>query len=279
MEEDKLKENVIQMIRSNHFVQEYLEQRGIAEEIKKNPRFQSIIWHISVMLKRQGIDFTQKEAVKWIQDNIKIGEQGKEIMYVISGEDGYYPTNFASRVQFIKYFCDQEGIKRKVVEVGKQGEQTLQIVSKYNEDGIEESQVVDNKQSDDIAIIQRIKARPELKSIADYDKKTKQMVDIDYEERIFWVALEDLNPNLIEVDPIGTNPLLKFGGRQFYQPFSMIDKKQIQLMGNRILPLPEINREEQLQYYKESNEKYHRTKVFQKGIAKMLMVRNKDIRR
>ncbi len=279
MEEDKLKENVIQMIRSNHFVQEYLEQREIAEEIKKNPRFQSIIWHISVMLKRQGIDFTQKEAVKWIQDNIKIGEQGKEIMYVISGEDGYYPTNFASRVQFIKYFCDQEGMKREVAEVDEQGEQTLQILSKYNEDGIEESQFVEDKQSESISIVQRVENRPELKSIAEYDKKTKQMINIDYEKRFIWVALEDLSPNLIEADPMETNPLLKFGGKQFYQPFSSIDRKQIQLTGNRILPLPEINREEQLQYYKESNENYHRTKVFEKGIAKMLMVRDRNIKR
>lgn len=279
MEEDKLKEDVIQMIRSNHFVQEYLEQKGVAEEIKRNPRFQSIIWHISVMLKRQEIDFTEQEAVKWIQDNIKIGEQGKEIMYAISEEDGYYPTNLASRVQFIKYFCDQEGMKREVAELGEQGEQTLQILSKYNEDGIEESQFVDDKQSEYISIVQRVENRPELKSIADYDKKTKQIINIDYEKRFIWVALEDLAPNLIEADPIGTNPLLKCGTGQFYQSFSSIDRKQIQLTGNRILPLPEINREEQLQYYKESNENYHRTKVFEKGIAKMLMVRNRDIKR
>ncbi len=279
MEEDKLKEDAIQMIRSNHFVQEYLEQKGVAEEIKRNPRFQSIIWHISVMLKRQEIDFTEQEAVKWIQDNIKIGEQGKEIMYAILEKDGYYPTNFTSRVQFIKYFCDREGMKREVVELGEQGEQTLQILSKYNEDGIEESQFVDEKQSKCISIIQRVENRPELKSIANYNKETKQITAINYEKRFFWVALEDLSPNLIEVDPIETNPLLKCGTRQFYLPFSSIDRKQIQLTGNRILPLPEIDREEQLQYYKESNENYHRTKVFEKGIAKMLMVRNRDIKR
>lgn len=234
MEEDKLKENVIQMIRSNHFVQEYLEQGGIAEEIKKNPRFQSIIWHISVMLKRQGIGFTEQKAVKWIQDNIKIGEQGKE---------------------------------------------TLQILSKYNEDGIEESQLVDDKQSDCIAIVQRVKNRPEWNSLTDYDKKRKQIININYEKRNFWVALEDLNPNLIEVDPIGTNPLLKYGRGQFYEFFSSTETEKMRLMGSQILPLSEINREEQLQYYKELNEKYHRTKVFEKGIAKMLMVRNKDIKR
>ena len=118
MENDKIKEKVIQMTRSNYFVQEYLGQRGIAEEIKRNPRFHSIIWHISVMLKRQGIDCTGKEAVKWIQDNIKIGEYGKEIMYVISTEDGYYPCQYSSPgIQFVKYFYDQEGMKREVKEI------------------------------------------------------------------------------------------------------------------------------------------------------------------
>lgn len=278
MEDDKIKENVIEMMRSNHFVQEYLEQRGIAEKIKKNPRFQSIIWHISVMLKRQEIDFAGQEAVKWIQDNIKIGEQGKEIMYVISGKDRYYPSdsNMDSSIQFVKYFYDQEGIKRAVREMKGQ-EETLQILSKYNEDGIEECQKVDDQQH--MFIIQRIKNRPELKGITEYDKKTGKAVRIYYEKRFFWVALEDFAPNLIEVDPIETQPILKYGIPPFYEPFSTIDRQQIKLTRNQILPLPEKNREELLKNYKEANKQYHRTNVFEKGMAKMLKVGNREIKR
>ena len=204
MEDDKIKENVIQMTRSNHFVQEYLAQMGIAEKIKINPRFQSIIWHISVMLKRQGIDFTTQEAVKWIQDNIRIGEQGQEIRYVISGKDGYYPSgmNVSSAIQFVRYFYDEEGMKRQVKEMNKQ-EETIQILSQYNEDGIEECQWVEDKQRQTISKIERIENRPELKVIIEYNKKTKEVIGIDYEKRAFWVGLEDFAPNLIEVDPIG----------------------------------------------------------------------------
>ena len=278
MENDKLKKDVIQMMRSNHFVGEYLEQRGIAEEIKRNPRFQSIIWHISVMLKRQKIDFTGQEAVKWIQDNIKIGEQGNEIMYVISGKDRYYPsnTNMDSTIQFVKYFYDQEGMKRAVKEMKGQ-EVTLQILSEYNEEGIEECQKVDDQQY--ISMIQRIENRPELKVITDYNKETKEAVGRSYEKRFFWVALEDFAPNLIEVDPIETQPIFKYEIPPFYEPFSIIDRQQIELTRNLILPLPEIYREKQLKEYKETNEAYHRTNVFEKGMAKMLSVRNREIKR
>ncbi len=279
MEEHELKEDIIQMIRSNHFVQEFLEQRRITEEIKRNPRFQSIIWHISVMLKQQGLDFTKQEAIEWIQNNIKIGEQGKEIMYAISEKDGYYPNNLIPHIQFVRYFYDQEGMKREVTELDENRKQTLQILSKYNEDGIEETQFVDDKQGDYISMIQRVENRPELISIADYNKETKQLTAINYEKRFFWVAWEDISPNLIEMDPMETNLALKYGRTQAYEPFSAKERKQMQLSGNRILPLPEQEREKQLQYYKELNEQYHRTRIFELGMAKMLNVRNREIRK
>ncbi len=89
--------------------------------------------------------------------------------------------------------------------------------------------------------------------------------------------MEDLAPNLIEVDPIETESILKNKISTFYVPFSMIDIQQIQGTNNLILPLPEIKREEQWKRYKLLNKKYYRTNVFEKGIAKMLMVRNREI--
>lgn len=275
MEEDKKQEDIIHILRSNHFVQEYLEQNRINPEIKRNPRFQSIIWHISVILKQQDLDFTQKEAVEWMQNNIKIGKQG-EIMYMLSGKDGYYPWDSSNSIQFVKYFCDEEGLKRAVKEINEQGEETLNILSVYNQDGIEERQIVEDKERDYTCVFERIKNRPELRRAITYDKNEKDIRNIDYEKRVFWVALEDLNPNLVEVDPIGINPLLRVGGMLFYEEVSSIDKKQIQANRNQISPLPEVRREEQLQYYKSLNEKYHRTKAFELGMAKMLSVRNRE---
>lgn len=67
MREDKKKREACYIVRSNHFVEEYLKQKAIAPKIKENPRFQSILWNISIMLKKQGIDFTKEEAIKWIR--------------------------------------------------------------------------------------------------------------------------------------------------------------------------------------------------------------------
>lgn len=224
MEENKKQEDTIRMLRSNHFVQEYLEQRGVAEEIKRNPRFQSIVWHISVMLKREGIDFTEKKAVEWIQDNILIGKEGKEIMYVISTKDGYYPSQIMpSAPQFVKYFYDQEGMKRIVKEVrnGKEEEETILIFSRYNEDGIEEWQRIEEKHC--ISTIQRVENRPELRVIEEYDKEREKILGVRYEKRFFWMGLEDFAPNLIEVDPLGVQPLFQYKLPPFYVPFSITD--------------------------------------------------------
>lgn len=276
MEENEKQKDVIYMLRSNHFVEEYLEQKEIAPEIKRNPRYQSIIWHISVMLKRQGIDFTKEEAIKWIDENIKIGKQG-EVLYAISESDGYYPINAAPAIQFVKYFHDKDGMKRMVKEVKEQGEERqFIIISNYNKDGIEESQVVYDKYG--ISIVERVKNRPELKRISTYDKNEKEIKKIEHEQRILWVALEDLAPNKIEIDPIDIYPFLKNGsfGCHTYTGLSYEEEKHIQDAKYRILPLPQKNREEQLQDYKTLNERYHRTKVFELGIAKMLSVRNRD---
>lgn len=276
MEDDKKQEDIIYILRSNHFVQEYFEQNSVNIEIRRNPRFQSIIWHVSVMLKQQKINFAKKEAVEWIHDNIQIGEQG-EIMYMLSEKDGYFPLGSTRAIQFIKYFCDEEGLKRGVKEINEKGHETLHIISNYNQDGIEEKQTIYDKKSGYINVYERIKNRPELRRLVEYDQNKKMINSIEYEKRIFWVALEDLNPNLIEVDPIGINPLLRFGGTPFYEEFSNEDKKQVENTRNRILPLTEKNREEQLQYYKRLNKHYCRTTAFEIGIAKMLSVKNKEL--
>ena len=272
MEEKEQKENVIKILRNNHFVHEYLEQNGISPEITRNPRFQSIIWNISVKLQQNGIDFSQDNAAyKWMQNNIKIGQQG-EVMYVISGKESYYSNNLCeSRVQFVKYFNNGGTIQREVREIDEEGKQGLHILSSYNMDGIEEEQFLDDKQSKYYFNIKRIKNRPDLKVVLEYDKEQKRMTNIDYEGRVMFEALEDLTPNMIEIDPLGVNPKLKKGAIQCYVSIRIKDEKKF------YLPLPEKDREEQLQYYKRLNENYHITKIFETGIAKLLYVRNREM--
>lgn len=268
MDFDKNLIDIINFLRSNHLVQECLEHKPIHAEFKNNPRFQSIIWHISVMLNRAGLDFSDKKATEWIDTNITIGEQG-EIIYILSPEDRYYLAHSPEGLQFVKYFFDQNGLKRSVVEVGKNNKRNLQILSSYNEDGIEESQIVEDFEANYISNLTRVKNHPELRRIIDYSKNEEKIKSVEYEQRTFWVALEDLNPNLIEVDPLETNPLLKYGNSHFYDTLSIKNE-------NQIPALPEMRREELFQDYKNLNRNYHRTTDFEKGIAKLFCVRNRD---
>lgn len=197
-------------------------------------------------------------------------------MYMLQAEEGYYPINRETAIQFVKYLYDKEGLKRMVREITEQGKETFLLTNYYNEDGIEEKQILDDEYG--IFFIERIKNRPELIKTTTFDKAGKNIKDIKYEKRLLWIALEDLSPNLIEVDPITINPFFtnKEIINMLYEGITKIEEQQIRNRGNEIWALSQMYREEQLQYYKSLNKRYHRTEVFELGIAKMLSIRNRE---
>ncbi len=257
-------ENKVYFLRSNHFVEEYLNSLPINPTLKNNPRFQSIIWYISVVLKRQKIPFNSEEAKTWMQNQIHIGKNG-EVRYILDKQDNYYPNTLEKGIQFVQYSCEEGQIQRQVKELLRQNT-SWEILSFYNNDGIEEKQIVKDYQNQEIFIFERIKNFPELRNVMEY-KAGSETAKTYPERRIFWVGLEDLNPNLVEIDPLESNPLIKLGPLpEFYEEF---------LTEKKIVPLPEERREKIFKYYQDVNQEYGRTTVFEKGIAKLLNVRNR----
>lgn len=217
----------------------------------------------------------KKKLSNGFGDNIKIGKQG-EIMYMLPADEGYYPVKKEPAIQFVKYLYDKEGLQRMVKEIAEGGKETFSLINYYNEDGIEEKQVIEDEYG--VSMIQRLKNRPEIIKFITYDSKEKNIASIQYWKRRFLLALEDLTPNLIEVDPVKINPFIMNEeiGHSLYEGMTEIEERQIRNSEDEIWPLPEITREEQLQYYKRLNERYHRTKAFELGIEKILSIRNRE---
>lgn len=267
-EEDK-----IYILQSNHFVEEYLNELPICPKLKENPRFQAIIWHISVMLKREGIPFQEEQAKKWIENQIHIGKNG-EVGYMLNAKDRYYPDSYFSTIQFVQYAYNGEQVQRHVKEVNNQ-ETTMEILSYYNEDGIEEKQLVWDDMFGKRYCFERVRNNPELSHVHKYDISCPKNVKEYYEERTFLVGLEDLSPNLIEMDPLEANSLLKYGSPpQFYSEVQNCNFMAEKMIENEKIALPEQTRQEHFNYYQQVNKQYGRTSAFEKGLAKLFMVRS-----
>lgn len=264
MDFNNKEENKVYFLRSNHFVEEYLNGLPINSDLKTNPRFQSIIWYISVVLKRQGIPFNSEEAKTWMQSQIRIGKNG-ELGYILDKQDNYFLANSDGGVQFVQYSCEDGKIVRQVKEVQDQ-DTTWEILSFYNDDGIEEKQIVKDPKREEMYMFERIENFPELRNVMEYKVGSEKAI-VYQESRCLLAAFEDLNPNLVEVDPLESQPILKIGSLpKFYEEF--FTKK-------KILPLDIEQRQTKFKKYQESNQLFGRTTVFERGIAKLMNVRNR----
>lgn len=177
-EEDK-----IYILQSNHFVEEYLNELPICPKLKENPRFQAIIWHISVMLKREGIPFQEEQAKKWIENQIHIGKNG-EVGYMLNAKDRYYPDSYFSTIQFVQYAYNGEQVQRHVKEVNNQ-ETTMEILSFYNGDGIEEKQLVSDEIYGNRHLFERVKNNPELRHVQEYNISCPENKKITMKKELF----------------------------------------------------------------------------------------------
>lgn len=179
------KEDKIYILQSNHFVEEYLKQLPIHPELKENPRFQAIIWHISVMLKREGIPFHDEQAKRWIEHQIHVGKNG-EIGYMLNAKDRYYPDDCSQAIQFVQYSHNGEQVQRHVkeVEVNNQ-ETTMEILSFYNGDGIEEKQLVSDEIYGNRHLFERVKNNPELRHVQEYNISCPENKKITMKKELF----------------------------------------------------------------------------------------------
>lgn len=270
-----LEDKKILGIQIREFADEYLYVRGISDSITNNPRYQSILWKISnLLIKGKHKPYTP-EAKKLLDDIIEIGENGS-IMFL----EG---VGYDSTIITCKYYIDELDGKLKRIRVEKNGDQTenCMTVSVYNDDGIEEVLSTEQKIKNGkyFSKATRLKNRPDIIKIERMRQEKdnlKRLSDI-YQIRSFDVGLEDIYPSLEEIDPYDIMKFSILGVPKIYRDLTREEQLQISKMNGNIAPLPENNREEYLKRYKELNKMYQRTKVFEKGMAKTLMVRNQDL--
>lgn len=266
----------IEIIRNKELLKEYFYERGLSFEIMDNPRYETILWKLGNMISKMGLSSDISKAISYVTNIIDIDADGNLIMTETGDLD---KTIVTSKYE---YDAQTEELKMFRVEMGPDSKILRKTISVYNEDGIEECLATEQPLEDGgvyFSKATRLKNRIDVIQIQRMMKtgdNEERLTDV-YQQRVFWAALEDIEPDLATVDPLEKEPLMKLGMPPIYQDLPVQVMQKISENGGNAYPLPESEREEQLKFYKETNEHYGRTKVFEKGIAKALIVKDKSI--
>lgn len=271
------------------FLNEYLHQKGVMEEISKNPRYQSILWKLSNMLRKNEIKTFSSEATKTLDSIVRVDEDGS-----ISLIEGFLQNR---SVVTCKYYFDESENKLKRIRVQKCNDENYIMgnvfnsdkyddyisVSTYNEDGIEESLAIEQTTSYGkyFSKSTRVPNRIDMIRIERYRQENEDLKRLEdvYQIRSMQAALEDIEPDAEDIDPFNTMHFDILGLPASYRDLEFEEQEVVSKMGGKILPLPEVERQRKFQVYKELNEKYGRTKAFEKGIAKAYLVKSQDMNR
>lgn len=271
------------------FVNEYLYQRGINEQLARNPRYQSILWKLSNILRKNEIKPFSQESKKAFDSMVRVEDDGSVsfIEGVLQNKSiitcKYYFDEIDDKLKRIRVqkSTDENYIIGNVFNTGKYDDYTS--VSTYNEDGIEECLAVEQTTSygkyfsKSIRVPNRIDMI-KIERIRQQGERLQRLEDV-YQIRSMQAALEDISPDAEDIDPFNTMNFDILGLPSAYRDLNFEEQAIVNKMNGQILPLPEEERKERFQTYKKTNEKYGRTTAFEKGIAKAYIVKNQDIDR
>lgn len=270
-----LEDKKIVGIQNREFIEECLYTRGISEKITDNPRYQSILWKISNLLANAKLKAYSPEAKSLLDSIININDDGSIVFIEGNGKN--------STIITCRYYIDELDGKLKRIRAENNHDKTESCitVSIYNDDGIEEclSTEQKTKYGSFLSKATRVQNRPDMikiERVRQEKNKLKRLPDV-YQIRQFQVGLEDIYPSLEEVDPYDVMNFSILGIPEIYRDLTKEEQLVISKMNGRIYPLDETEREECFQKYKELNKIYHRTRAFEKGMAKSFMVRNQDL--
>ncbi len=268
-----LEDKKIKSIQNREFINEYLIKKGISHLIVKNPRYQSILWKLSNLLDKSNKRPFTDDAITFLDLITKIEEE--TIYFMESPKYGSIISN--------KYYIDNEDNKLKRLRIEKGPYENISTISTYNEDGIEIC--LETKQilgyETYFSKTTRVPNRIDMIKIERLKKIKEQLIKLEdvYQVRVRQFALEDINPDAEEIDPFDIMYFSISRVPEIYEDMSLKDQLIIEENQGKALPPLEQYRQKHLQVYKELNEQFGRTTSFEKGIAKLLLIKDKNLKK
>ena len=252
------------------FIKLYLLDTKLSTDIINHPRFQSILWKISSILRRSGNKAYTVEALNVLKSIILIQKDGS--LVILENKYGN------SLLDSTKYYFDSTDMKlRRVISENKDDGTSINCVSTYDEDGIEESLLLEQKCIDGSIHYSKSTRVPEridmimVDAISEVDGK-RESLGSAYQIRSFCCAYEDIDPRADEIDPLDRVGLSFLGVPDIYRDLEPDEKKVIDECDGEIFPLDDATRLDQFTHYVETNKFYGRDRSFEDAVARFLSI-------
>lgn len=271
MQNTKKEEKKLEIIRIKEFVDQYLYERGISSYISEHPRYDSILWKLANFIRKAKCKSYSDEAKDLLSSIISIESNGSLILF-----DGISPEE---SIVTSKYYVDStdDKLRRLRTEKDRNGNIQTVTINFYNDDGIEEilSTEQTTKKGKFFSKATRIPNRLDIIKIERVRSEKGDIKKLDdiYQRRTFLVGLEDIYPDIDEVDPLDTMHFSLIGMPPIYKDVAQDMQQTLKQNKGKLLPLIETQRQELLEEYKRLNEMYGRTRTFEKAMEKALAVK------
>ncbi|MDE5539454.1 MAG: hypothetical protein K2J20_03085 [Bacilli bacterium] len=252
------------------FIRTYLLKTSLSSKITSHPRFDSILWKISSLLSRAGTKAFSQEAINLLNSIIIIQKDGSIVILENKGKSEHLSS--------IKYYFDDKDmcLRRVFCEPSYDGAETTYI-STYNEEGLEESLLIEQKCIDGAKYYSKTTRIPEridmirIERIMEQGNK-RELLEEKYQIRTFCVAYEDIKPTADEIDPLDRIHFYLMGVPPIYRDLEPEELKIINDCNGEIFPLDEEHKLTRITDYIERNKFYGRIRNFEGAVARYLSI-------
>ena len=269
----KMEDIKLENIRNIVFIKQYLSKTNLSTKIIIHPRYDSILWKISTLMRDVGVKAFSPEAINLLDSILVVQKDGS---IAIFKNDSRTASLTSTRYLFDE---DNNKLRRIFCETTCDGSEITSI-STYDEEGIEESLMLSQKLIDGSKYYSNTVRVPDridmikIESISEKNKQRERLEDA-YQIRTFCFAYEDINPTADEIDPLDIIHLSFLGVPEIYRDLESDEKEIIEECDGEIFPLDDDNKERQLKDYMETNKFYGRTRKFERAIARYLDIEDR----
>lgn len=250
------------------FARTFLSKTKFSPKVATHPRFDSILWKISSLMRRAGVKPFSEQGINFLSSILIVAKDGSLVIL-----DDEKQGNF---VTSIKYYFDEADLKVKRIRCDKKpDEYETTRISTYSDDGLEESLMIeqvflngDKYYSQATRIPSRINMI-NIQRISERNGERHLLADV-MQIRAMAVAYEDLDPNADEIDPLDVVHIFSFGVPAMYRDLNDEEKAIIAECDGEVFPLDEEDSLALLTDYIERNKFYGRSRRFEGALARYL---------
>lgn len=270
---DELNRKKLENSQNMQFAREYLSKTKFSQRIATHPRFDSILWKISSLMRKAGVKAFSEQGIAFLSSILVVAKDGSLVMLENKDQNDF--------VTSIKYYFDENDmtLKRIVCDKNHDGSETTTI-STYDDDGIEVSSMLEQRMIDGSKFYSNSTRVPSrinminIQRISERDGERYVLADV-MQIRSMAVAYEDLEPTADEIDPLDVVHLFAFGVPPLYRDLDKEELAIIKECDGEVFPLDEDHNVELLMDYIERNKFYGRSRKFEGALARYLDIEDR----